>query len=1053
MHPEIYPRLLMTLNLNDYKPKPSATYRLQLNHDFNFADARAVVPYLSRLGISHVYLSPIVSARPGSVHCYDGIDPGRINPELGGEYEFQLLVEALHDHRMGIILDIVPNHLAIHIQNPYVRDVLIQGPDSRFADMFDIFFDEHPRGKIVLPFLGQPLVDAIRDREITLEFKTQDEVRGFCFCYYEHRFPLSIVSTLALLGCFVSTDELLRKFSVPLEPDTQAFRQQSDRTRNVYEHVLTMARDDENVRVQLKEIAHWINGLESTAAPLPENLQRLIAQGSQESAATAQFQNGPDRLRLLTALTEFQNYELGYWKTHVRNLNYRRFFNINHLIGVRVEDEAVFQLTHRLYLDLLREKAVQGLRVDHIDGLRDPAAYLQRLHAAFARAGQPPWILVEKILGDNEYLPRSWHVQGATGYEFLNHVNRLSTSPSGFQQLAQRYRMFNTGETIPVVLRAKPFARLDLEARRRAALRLFPAELDRLARRFTRLARESRVYSTEDVDSPDDARFFQQARKVIAESIAHLSVYRTYHAADMETEQDHLDRQHWLGAIHAARESIQKMPARRKSVNRALREQAFNLLEYICVGEHAEYGARFQPRRLQPEQADLLADLQQLSGAIIAKGHEDTALYRHALLVSQNEVGGEPALATLSTHDFHRFNAIRFADWPLSLNVMSTHDTKRSADVRARIQCIADTYGDWARLEETAAEFLPVTHKNGYTVPHPILARFFWQSLLGFWPLADLENTDYEFESVIARGTGIDDSIGSPLRNRMRDYMQKVIREARVHTSWVNPDSDYEDALLKEIDDAIAKLIESESRLHHDDRSTTPGEQDRFAQQFLTLAERLAIGGARLSLAWLTLACMCPGVPDIYQGGELWNFSLVDPDNRRRVDFRRREKILQQVVYELEHAGDWHDSTESPGQGNGLPEWLRKWPDGKIKMYALYRLLQLRREHPDLFVHGSFEPLITSIPEEAIAFLRRSDECVVLIAARTRARSSRPEYTSLRYADAARVSLPEGLPLKEGLLWQDILRLRNISLQSGQVDLPEDGLPLILVHKAAPEHG
>ncbi|MCB1323417.1 MAG: hypothetical protein KDK34_24370, partial [Leptospiraceae bacterium] len=197
----------------------------------------------------------------------------------------------------------------------------------------------------------------------------------------------------------------------------------------------------------------------------------------------------------------------------------------------------------------------------------------------------------------------------------------------------------------------------------------------------------------------------------------------------------------------------------------------------------------------------------------------------------------------------------------------------------------------------------------------------------------------------------------------------------------------------------------------------------------------------------------CPGVPDIYQGGELWNFSLVDPDNRRRVDFRRREKILQQVVYELEHAGDWHDSTESPGQGNGLPEWLRKWPDGKIKMYVLYRLLQLRREHPDLFVHGSFEPLITSIPEEAIAFLRRSDECVVLIAARTRARSSRPEYTSLRYADAARVSLPEGLPLKEGLLWQDILRLRNISLQSGQVDLPEDGLPLILVHKAAPEHG
>ncbi|MDI6710280.1 MAG: malto-oligosyltrehalose synthase [Bacillota bacterium] len=884
---------------------PAATYRLQFNEGFRFRDAAALVPYLAALGITDLYASPLLQARRGSPHGYDVTDPTRVNEALGGGEGFALLADELQRHRMGLLLDIVPNHMAASGENPWWRDVLRNGPDSSYADFFDI--DWRPlrpglHGKVLLPVLGAPYGRVLESGEVKLVLAED----GLWAAYREHRMPLSPASFRRLAAGWAAglRDALGPGHTAGAAMMEIVNRPCGDAAKSLWRLYATSpeikAFLDENLRLPA------------------DDLDRLLAE---------------------------QSYRLAYWRAGSEELNYRRFFDVTDLAGVRMDDEKVFEATHALVFELVRRGTVTGLRIDHIDGLSDPRAYLRALQGRLARpdGDHSFYIVVEKILGQGEELPGDWPVHGTTGYDFLNLVNAIFVDGDGAAELDALYARFAGVRT--------GFDRLVYEQKKRVMDLLFPGEVRALAWRLGLPAEGDR--------HGRDLTLWELERALV-EVTACLPVYRTY--IDGFTVAEH-DRDY---IEHAVEEAVRRNPA----VTRAAGFLRRVLLLRFPPGLTAEQ------RRLW---LDFVMRWQQFTGPAMAKGFEDTALYIYNRLVSLNEVGGEPASRGIPVREFHRRNAARGRRWPHALNATSTHDTKRSEDVRARINVLSEIAGNWAARVERWSRWnsarKPVV--DGAPVPDGNMELLVYQTLIGAWPLREGE--------VPA------------VKERFLNYLVKAAREAKVHTGWLDPDDGYEKALQ-----AFASSI------------LEPDSGNRFLDDFREFQRVTAFYGALNSLAQVLLKAASPGVPDFYQGTELWNLSLVDPDNRRPVDFGLRARLLASLMEE-----------EALGRRALVEKLLSGWDDGRVKLYVTYKALAFRRAHAALFAEGEYIPLDAAGPagEHVCAFARRHGDgwalvAVPRLAARLRLRGvpgsgGLPE-TAFPLGEAAwgdtALLLPEGAP-------------------------------------------
>ena len=862
---------------------PTATYRLQFHRGFTFADAQAVVPYLARLGISHVYASPFFRAAPGSTHGYDICDHNELNPEIGTRAEFEALSAELKSHGLGLIVDFVPNHMGIeHAVNPWWRDVLKNGPASAYACFFDIDWQPLKRelaGKVLLPVLGEQYGRTLENGGFQLEFAGGD----FSVRHGELTLPLAPQTTLPLLREAVTR---LSPTPPELESILTAIEHLPPRTETAPERITERMRECGIIRERLTRLC--------TEMPeVGEAIHSIIAAWNDPADAS--------HLDRLDELLSVQSYRLSSWRVASEEINYRRFFDVNTLAAIRMELLEVFEATHRLLFELIDAGHLAGVRIDHIDGLAYPREYLARLRE---RGGEKLYLMVEKILGPDEKLCADWPVQGTTGYEFASQMVQLLIPAQNAAKTAGVYDRFLGSHPIyqEIVYRSK---KLVMES-------AIASEVNVLGMLLNRISESHRWYRDFTVNALTTA---------VREVIACFSVYRTY--LDPAKPAEESDRR-----------VIQRALALARRRNRALEVSVFEFLRDVLL-----------PPKDNPHPVDeelrrtFVLKFQQCTGPIAAKGVEDTAFYVFNQLVALNEVGGDPAAAGLSVEAFHRQNAVRLAEFPHCLLATSTHDTKRSEDVRARLAVLAEMPEEWGR---TARRWQVMNRKHGSeiegeTAPDANEEFLLYQTLLGAWPLEGLHEGN---RAVFIR--------------RIQEYMRKALHEAKVNSSWLEPNAAWDDAVSR----FIAAIL-------------TPGGRNRFPQSLSSLAARIAQHGAVNSLTQTVLKLTCPGVPDIYQGNELWDFSLVDPDNRRPVDFALR----QQRLADLEHA--------PPRE---LPD---HWRDGRIKIFAIHRLLTLRREMPALFASGSYTGVPTqgTFADKVVAFERRegSESLIVIVPRHTTA--------------------------------------------------------------------
>ncbi|MFZ5450814.1 MAG: malto-oligosyltrehalose synthase [Thermodesulfobacteriota bacterium] len=864
---------------------PAATYRLQFHHGFRFIAAQVLVPYLHDLGISDIYASPFFQARRRSLHGYSVTNPLEINPELGSRVSFRALRRVLKSKGMGLLLDIVPNHMALSHDNPWWRDVLENGPASAFAIFFDI--DWHPptrtlEGRVLQPVLGSPYSQVLENQEIKLGY----EEEGFFVHYYEHKFPLDPKSYSLILTHRLET----------------LIREQGEGNPGI---------------LSLLELLSWIEqlaprSLRSKRKLLERHRQKEILKNTlwllyqsnpliktfiHENIAIFNGRAGdPASFDLLDRLLNLQPYRLAYWRLSLDMINYRRFFSVNDLIGLRVEDPQVFEASHSLLSSLLRAGKITGVRVDHIDGLYDPLAYLQRLQSHLAPGDQTPaarenlYVVVEKILAADESLPPDWPVAGTTGYDFLNMVNGLFIDAPGYKEVQRVYNHF-----------VKPdLSRPELIYQKKKMIMetLFGGELETLGHHLSLLAEQDR--RARDVPR-------KELQKILCEVIACLPVYRTYIRSFEVSPRD--------------RDYLEKVFTEVAARNPALDPTALDFVRRVLLLEPP-------PDLAEEQKKDWLRFVmkwQQFTGPIMAKGLEDTALYVYNPLVSLNEVGTD--FLVVSPEDFHRFNRVRQGNWPYSLNATSTHDTKRSEDVRLRINILSEMPKEWeACLRRWSAWNQSKKHYvRGLAVPDANEEYFLYQNLLGAWPLFPEELPDF--------------------KERFKHYVIKAAREAKVHTRWIATDPEHERVLL-----AFVEAILEDTAAN------------QFLKDFRKFQARLAFCGALSSISQALLKITSPGVPDFYQGTELWDFSLVDPDNRRPVDFQERPRMLRELKRK-----------EGKAPAALIQELLQNWPQGGIKLYLTYKALNFRKDHLDLFLQGDYLPLVTrgAKRKNVVAFARR----------------------------------------------------------------------------------
>jgi (1->4)-alpha-D-glucan 1-alpha-D-glucosylmutase len=840
---------------------PGATYRIQLNRNCRFRDVVSLIGYLHDLGITDLYASPILAARPGSLHGYDVIDPTRLNPELGSEEDFQALCRALSGRGMGLLLDIVPNHMAATPDNLWFRDVLARGSASPRAAVFDI--DWGADGRIVLPILGEPLPEAIARGAVSIAQTPEGE---------------------PVIRC--------GQIELPLRS------------------------------------------------------------GSLGGASPAAVNADPERLE---AVVSAQHYRLLFWREGRRQINYRRFFDVSDLIGVRVEERDVFLATHARILEMVSRGEVTGLRIDHIDGLRDPLAYLERLQAEVGDGARRSfYVVVEKILLGAERLRSEWPVFGTTGYDFMNWASDVFVDSDGYDALCRSYSRW-TGEDAE-------FADVVRTEKRRALDRLFPAETDRLTEELARLGlRAGRRESPE------------QHRRVLSAVAVCLPVYRTYISSETVDARDRF----WIEtACDGARGMVERSDL-----------PALEFFKGVLLLEFPDA----LPEQDRSGWLRFVFRWQQFTGPLMAKGLEDTALYVFNVLVALNKVGssGEPVRA----ESFHRFAELRAQGWPHTINTTSTHDTKRSGDARARIDVLAEisseweaAFGRWARWNRRFRR--PV---RGRPAPDSNEEVFLYQTLLGSWPFHAEELPEF--------------------RERLRAYLVKALREAKRNTSWLDPDPEYEEAVL-----AFADALLGAS------------SEDAFRRDFLRFFDRVAPLGALVSLGQTLLAIAAPGVPDFYQGTEIWDLSLADPDNRRPVDFEMRRAMLAEL-----------DRRQTRDRASLLRELRRDWQDGRIKLYLVSRALRFRAGHEMLFSSGEYLPLAVEGDDRrhVLGFARRKD-ADWLIAAVPRRLGLR--QAGMPFADMAlhgELALPAEAPRR----WEHVLTGEWLESKPGRPSvLPLDSL-------------
>jgi (1->4)-alpha-D-glucan 1-alpha-D-glucosylmutase len=915
---------------------PLATYRLQFHKAFTFRDATALLPYLDALGVSDLYASSYLTARPGSLHGYDIIDHNSLNPEIGTPEDYQRLTAELGTRGMGQILDVVPNHMGIAAgSNPWWNDVLENGPSSPYAEFFDVDWDPVKRelaNKVLLPILGDQYGRVLENQELTLEYAEG----AFRLRYYETRLPIAPRSAVPILRHrlegLVST---LGEGSPPLQEYQSiitALLNLPARTETAPERVRERLREKEVIRRRLARLTQ-------DCPAVQESIQE-----------TVRIYNGkpgdPRSFDLLDHLLDDQAYRLAYWRVAAEEINYRRFFDVNELAAIRMEDPAVFRETHRLILALLEQGALTGLRLDHPDGLYDPPRYFQALQGErFAQlaAGElgagatqsepersafreqavqafdaacredpqgsgcrPLYLLAEKILGKGERLPAHWAIHGTVGYEFLNLVDGLFVDGRHERAMTAAYVAFTGQRT--------PFADLVYESKQLIMQVSMSSELNVLGHRLNRLSERSRYSRDFTLNSLTQA---------LREVIACFPVYRTYITGAEETIALQ-DRACVEVAVAFAK---RRNPATNVSVFDFVRDTL--LLRYP---ENADEAYREEQRRF-------VLKFQQLTAPVMAKGVEDTAFYRYHRLVSLNEVGGDPERFGVPVEEFHAQCQGRLEKWPHGLSASSTHDTKRSEDVRARIHVLSELPREWRaavsrwhrsnRRHLGQVEGLPAPdHRDEYLL---------YQTLVGAWPLAPMGP-----------------EAAADFTARMQRYLLKAAKEAKLRTSWVNPSGEYDEALTR----FVARIL-------------APGAGNRFLRDFVEFQAPIARLGMVNSLAQTLLKITAPGVPDFYQGTELWDFSLVDPDNRRPVDFARRQALLRALAERIA-AGDLEALAR---------ELVDHWPDGRIKLYTIHRALAYRRRVPALFQAGDYIPLSTagSAAEHLVAYARHRATTTALI--------------------------------------------------------------------------
>ncbi len=834
---------------------PLATYRVQLTKDFGFDDAAAIVPYLKQLGISHLYASPFLKARPGSTHGYDIVDHERLNPELGGDEAFARLSAALKDNDIGLILDFVPNHMGVgRADNAWWLDVLEWGPKSPHAASFDIdwegiAFRRNPG--LLLPILGRPYGQALQSGEIELKYDA--ESGSFAAWYFEHKLPINP-----------------QRYSEMLRTMVGAAAAESEPTGH---ELLTLAHEYRNPNTPSYR----------DAAVLKKRLRDI--EGSDELIARGLGAYKPDTeagAAALHRLLERQYYRLADWRVAFSAVNYRRFFDINELAGIRIEHPATFRAVHGLVGRLISEDKLQGLRLDHIDGLREPARYTNQLTHLIRKLRKQAglstgfYLIVEKILGEHEPMPHFPGVQGTTGYEWLNVISRVLVDGSGLEALDKTWRDF-TGEQTgrDEMLEA---------AKRRVITTMLASEFTVLTNALARIA--AGHFSTRDYTA-------DRLRAALELYVLEFPVYRSYVTPAGATESD-------LALID---QTLARARARWGGPD----PQILDFLREAVTGQLTKQQG-YSSARVR----NFALKLQQFTGPLMAKALEDTTFYRHHRLLALNEVGGEPDSGELTAEGFHQLQKARVEAADHGLTATATHDTKRGEDARARILALSEIPEDWAAAVRHWRELnKPLRDGPAPTSAHEYML---YQALIGAWE----SNPDKQFTE------------------RMKAYALKAAREGKQQTSWTNPDEAYEKALMAFVDALL-----------------DPGRSASFLQSFGELGERTTLLGALNSLSQVTLKALLPGVPDFYEGTELWDFSLVDPDNRRPVDFASRQNALGRD-----------------------PVLSSKWQNGELKFDLTRRLLEIRRRYGELFTEGAYEPLTVTGPDAAhvIGFARHSKQ-------------------------------------------------------------------------------
>ena len=912
---------------------PGAAYRLQFNAGFTLRQAEALVSYLDEMGITDCYASPLFKARAGSPHGYDICDHSQLNPEIGTDMDFEAFTDALRDRGIGLILDVVPNHMSINSANAWWLDVLETGPSSPFAGYFDI--DWHSvrpdlENKVLLPILEDQYGKVLESGKLHLTY----EDGAFSIFYYDAKLPLAPRTYSGIL------EKAMEQLEQVLGKQDEHFQE----LLSILTALSYLPPRTEVSPVKIEERFREKEIIKRRIAALYGSCS-TVRSAIEETIRTFNGVVGePHSFDLLDTLIDAQPYRPAFWRVATEEINFRRFFDINDLAAIRVELPAVFEDTHRLVFRLLAEGRVTGLRIDHPDGLWDPPSYFRRIQENYLlhhlqavsilgqeseqqeqkgealaawleqetnRAGARRWplyVVAEKILAEGETLPSDWAIHGTTGYDFLNDVNSLFVEANNRSAFDKIY-----GDFIDASVN---FNSLVNSTKKMIMLVSMAGEMNALAHQLDRISEKNRWYRDFTLNSLTFA---------LREVIACLPVYRTYVSRErVPSEEERV----YIGQAIAQ--------ARRRNPRTA--RAIFDFIEQTLLLDNVQ---DFHEKD-RPALIDFVMKVQQITGPVMAKGVEDTAFYIFNRLVSLNEVGGNPAKFGISVEQFHQENIRRLRSWPHSMLATSTHDTKRGEDVRARINVLSEIPKEWksALRRWTQLNRARKTSLHGAMAPDFNDEYLFYQTLIGAWPTEPMRTSEMEC-----------------FRERITTYMLKATREAKVHTSWINPDEEYEGAVQ-----SFVRKVLNETK------------KNRFLKDFQALQKRVAAYAWINALAQLLLKLTCPGVPDIYQGSELWNFSLVDPDNRRPVDYDHRRALLKDLKQELRLAGE--DFTGLTRQFVDAPE------DGRVKLYLTYQVMNYRRSHQDLFSRGAYTPLI-AIGEKArhvCSFMRAFQEEVALIA-------------------------------------------------------------------------